>query len=97
MRTLKPVEPEVAMPRLPQDSGDGRLRFPDHRAVIAEDARRFRSLAPRERWRELFALRQWGARLSGSPSRDAAIRNADADAEAEWQHIQRELFARHGG
>lgn len=82
------------MSRPPRDSGAPHVRFPDHRAVIAADARRFRSLAPRERWRELFALRQWAARLTGSPPRDAVT--ARADAEAVWRDIQRELFARHG-
>jgi hypothetical protein len=73
------------------------LSFPDHRAVIAEDARRFRSLTPGARWKEIFALRGWGARLADSPSRVASIRKVDSDAETEWQAIQRELFARHGG
>lgn len=71
--------------------------FPDHRAVIAADARRFRSLAPHERWRELFALRAWGDRLTKTSSRSESIRSLGDDAEAAWQAVQRELFARHGG
>ena len=35
--------------------------FPDPRAVIADDTRRFRRLSPSERWQELFALHAWGA------------------------------------
>lgn len=70
--------------------------FPDHREVVAADARRFRSLAPHERWAELFALRAWGNRLmAASPNRDS-IRALEAEAEAAWQAVQRELFARHG-
>ena len=75
--------------------GDVGILFPDHRAVIAEDARRFRSLTPQERWRELFALRGWGYRLTAASPRGAAIRHLEADAESAWQAIQRELFARH--
>lgn len=85
------------MSQLPRRAGPGGLSFPDHRAVIAEDARRFRSLTPGARWREIFALRDWGARLADSPPRAASIRRLDSDAETEWQAIQRELFARHGG
>lgn len=73
------------------------ITFPDHRGVIAEDARRFRNLPPQERWRELFALRRWGSGLTVASSRGAAIRRLEADAESAWQAIQRELFARHGG
>jgi len=71
--------------------------FPDHRDVIADDVRRFRRLSPLERWREIFALRQWGDRLAARPSRGASIRQLQADDEARWQAIQRDLFARHGG
>lgn len=70
--------------------------FPDHRAVIASDARRFRGLSPHERWRELFSLRAWGKRLTESSSRGESIRTLDDEAEAVWQAVQRELFARHG-
>lgn len=71
--------------------------FPDHREVIAADARRFRSLAPQERWAELFALRAWGNRLTAASPRAESIRALEAEAEAAWQAVQRELFARHGG
>lgn len=72
------------------------LCFPDHRAGVAEDARRFRSLPPRARWLEIFSLRGWGIRLADAPSRAASIKALDDDAETAWQAIQRELFARHG-
>jgi hypothetical protein len=85
------------MPQLPRPSGAGEVRFPDHRSVIVEDATRFRKLPPRERWQELFALREWGSRLTQSLPRAGAIRSVDNDAEAAWQSIQRELFLRHGG
>lgn len=70
--------------------------FPDHRAVIAADARRFRSLPPRERWAELFTLHVWGNRLTVASPRAESIRALEAEAEAAWQAVQRELFARHG-
>lgn len=72
------------------------LSFPDTRAVIADDARRFQGLAPQDRWRELFAVRGWGLRLARESSRGASISQLEADDEARWQAIQRELFARHG-
>lgn len=66
--------------------------FPDARAVIAEDAKRYQSLPPVERWRRLFALRGWGTRQGGSRSGS----QLNAAAELRWQEIQRDLFARHG-
>lgn len=74
-----------------------RLPFPDHRSVIAEDARRFRRLTPRERWQEIFDLRGWGSRVADAMPRRAAIGRAEGEAEETWQSIQRELFARHAG
>ena len=88
---------EVLVATLHRHTDDVGIAFPDHRAVIAEDARRFRSLPPQERWRELFSLRGWGSRLTAASSRGAAIKHLEADAESAWQAIQRELFARHGG
>jgi hypothetical protein len=70
--------------------------FPDHREVIAADARRFRSLPPHERWGQLFALRAWGHRLTAAAPNKDSIRALEAAAEAAWQAVQRELFARHG-
>lgn len=71
--------------------------FPDRRDVIAADARRYRSLTPPERWAELFAIRAWGHRLTTASPRGEAIRSLEAESEAAWQTIQKELFARHGG
>ena len=66
--------------------------FPDGRAVVAADAKRYQSLPPLERWRRLFALRAWGTRQAASRrgSRSNAV------AEIRWQEIQKALFARHG-
>ena len=64
--------------------------------MIIADATRFRELPPRERWQELFALREWGSRLTKSLPRAEVIRGVENDAEAAWQSIQRELFLRNG-
>ena len=77
--------------------GDVGIVFPDYRDVIADELQRFRRLSPLERWREIFALRQWGHRLAATTARRASIRQLQADDEARWQAIQKDLFARHGG
>ena len=88
--------PEVRMPApfLPADSS---LVFPDQRDVIAADARWFQALPAAERWREIFALRHWAARLARSSSRGDAIRRLEDLEETRWQAIQKDLLARHGG
>ncbi|MCX7414375.1 MAG: hypothetical protein NTW36_13180 [Planctomycetia bacterium] len=75
----------------------GSLVFPNHRDVIAEDARRFRSLDAADRWREIFALRNWGTRITQGSSRGDSIRRLEADQESRWQAIQKDLLAHHGG
>ena len=73
------------------------LVFPHHRDVIAADARRFRMLDATDRWREIFALRNWAARLAQGGVRGDSIRRLEAEHEARWQAIQRDLMAHHGG
>ncbi len=85
------------MPSPPASDDDRGPAFPDHRAVIREDAERFRRLPPRQRWQELFALRAWANRLAASTPQGRRTRELESEAEARWQAIQRELFARHGG
>ncbi len=65
--------------------------FPDARAVIAADAKRYQSLSPAERWRQLFALLAWGTQQRAS--RPVSV--ADTAAEVRWQEIQKDLFAHH--
>jgi hypothetical protein len=67
------------------------IAFPDPTAVIAADAVRYQALPPKERWRKLFSLRAWGTRQAGA----RAASQRQTAAEARWQEIQRELFARH--
>jgi hypothetical protein len=81
----------------PSRPANGSLVFPDHRALIAADAQRFQALPAAERWREIFALRHWAARLARSIARGDAIRRLEDLEESRWQDIQRELFTRHGG
>jgi len=68
------------------------IPFPDARAVVAADARRFQSLPPLERWRRLFALRSWGA----AQQRKRSASGRDDASEARWREIQLDLFQRHG-
>jgi hypothetical protein len=79
--------------RTPADAG---LVFPKPASVVADDARRFRRLSARDRWREIFALRGWGRRLSATADRRAVIARLETEQEARWQAAHRELFARHG-
>jgi hypothetical protein len=73
------------------------VAFPDPRAVVADDARRFRRLSARARWHELFALHAWGLRQAAvSPRRDEIARLWE-DEERRWRLIQTQLFAHHGG
>jgi hypothetical protein len=72
------------------------LVFPKPASVVADDARRFRLLAAQDRWREIFALRGWGRRLSATADRQALIARLETEQEARWQAAHRELFARHG-
>jgi len=75
---------------------DWPYHFPHPADVIAEEAKRFRALPPAEQARELIELAAFGRRqLAASPRRDAVLAQIEA-AEAEWQRIHRELFARHG-
>lgn len=67
------------------------IPFPDARAVVASDARRYQALPPLERWQRLFALRSWGS----LQTRARPVARRDQASEAQWQKIQRELFARH--
>lgn len=71
------------------------LVFPSQRHVIAAAARRFRTLPAADRWREIFALRNWAAQLGQASQRGEAIRRLEADEEARWQAIQKDLFAHH--
>lgn len=71
------------------------LVFPDPRDVVAADARRFRALPPRERWREIFALRAYGARQTWASPRRAAIEQLEEAEEARGRAVLRELIEHH--
>ena len=80
---------------VPSHAADNSLVFPSQRTVIAADARRFRTLAAADRWREIFVLANWSARLGQASQRGEEIRRLEADEEARWQAIQKDLFAHH--
>jgi hypothetical protein len=70
--------------------------FPDSRAEARRRAEEFQQLSSSERWAELAAMMAFGWEMvASSPQRDAIERRM-ADQEAAAQHIQRELFQRHG-
>ncbi len=71
-------------------------RFPNEAEVIRRDAEAFRRLSSRERFLRLLDLIGSGVKLlEHSPQREAG-RKLRLLQEAEWQRIQKELFARHG-
>ncbi|HKI31124.1 MAG TPA: hypothetical protein VKA46_04610 [Gemmataceae bacterium] len=70
-------------------------RFPNEADVIRQEADAFRRLSPTERLRVILDLIASGMTLlEHSPQREAGRRLRDAQ-EAEWQRLQKELFARH--
>ncbi|MCI0456512.1 MAG: hypothetical protein L0Z62_05970 [Gemmataceae bacterium] len=72
------------------------FRFPAEADTIYEQAAAYRRLTPTERLRVLLDLIASGmALLEHSPHRLAQQRLQE-EHEAEWQRVQKELFARHG-
>jgi hypothetical protein len=69
--------------------------FPDPVEEAARRAQEFRRLPPEERWREIAALMELGLALAQSSPRRQWIEQRMAEQEAEWRHIQQELFRRH--
>ncbi len=71
------------------------IQFPNEAEKIRREAAAFRRLSPTERFVAILDLIASGvALLEHSPHREAGRRLRDAQ-EAEWQRIQKELFARH--
>jgi hypothetical protein len=71
------------------------IRFPNEADKIRREAETFRRLSPSERLRVLGGLMASGMKLlANSPHREAG-RRLRLEQEAEWQRIQKELFARH--
>jgi hypothetical protein len=72
------------------------IRFPREADTIYEQAAAFRRLSPTERLLAILDLIASGvALMAQSPNAEAAQRLREAQ-EAEWQRVQKELFARHG-
>jgi hypothetical protein len=72
------------------------LRFPDPRAEAYARAQEFRRLPPETRWREIAALMQVGLDMARSSPRRAAIEQRWEAQEAEWQRLQKKVFAQYG-
>jgi hypothetical protein len=70
--------------------------FPDPLAQAARVAAEFQRLSPDERWREIASLMEFGHTMTQTSERRAWIEARQAQQEAQWQQIQRELIARHG-
>ena len=69
--------------------------FPDERARLREETRRFQQLSFSERLERIFDLIAIGQSfLASSPTREAARRLRERDEE-EWRQRFRELFARY--
>jgi len=74
---------------------NGAIQFPDSTNEACQRAKEFRRLSPDGRWKEITALMAWGLAMVRSSPRRAAIEQRWEAQEAEWQRIQRDLFARH--
>ena len=70
--------------------------FPDSRVEASRRAWEFRQLSTTERWSELVTLVAFGWKMVASSPRRNLIEQRMEEQEAEAQHIQRELFLRHG-
>jgi hypothetical protein len=71
------------------------IRFPNQADAIYQEALAYRRLSPTERLLALLDLIASGAALlEHSPHRAESARLHEAQ-EAQWQAIQKELFARH--
>ena len=71
------------------------FRFPCEADTIYEEAVAFRRLSPSARLLAILDLIASGAALlESSPHAESSRRLRDAQ-EAEWQRLQKELFARH--
>jgi hypothetical protein len=71
------------------------IRFPREADTIYEQAEAFRRLSPTKRLLAILDLIASGVPLiAQSPNAEAGRRLREAQ-EAEWQRVQKELFARH--
>jgi hypothetical protein len=71
------------------------LRFPERGAEARARAEEFRRLAPEGRWREIAALMVLGLNMAHASPRQAAITERWESQEAEWQRLQKTIFAKH--
>lgn len=71
------------------------LRFPDPREEAYARAEEFRRLSPQKRVEYLADVIETGMTLIRQSTKRRIIDDLFAKREAEWQRIQRELFA-HG-
>ena len=70
-------------------------RFPDEADIIRQEAAAFRRLSPSQRVQVILRLIASGVRLMENSPHRAAGQRLRLAQEAEWQRIQKELFARH--
>ena len=73
------------------------IRFPNDADVIAEEAARFRALAPEDRLRSIRGLIATGSFLIRNSPKAASLRAHTAELEEESRRAVREFLARHGG
>ena len=72
------------------------IRFPREADTIYEQAEAFRRLSPTERLLAILDLIASGVTLMAQSPNAEAARHLREAQEAEWQRVQKELFARHG-
>jgi hypothetical protein len=72
------------------------LKFPSSAKEVHARAQEFRRLSPDERLNQIAELMELGMNMVNRSPRRAEIERRLEAQEAEWKHLQRELFRKHG-
>jgi hypothetical protein len=72
------------------------LKFPSSAEEVHARAQEFRQLSPDERLKQIAELMEFGMNMVHRSPRRAEIEQRLEAQEAEWKHLQQELFRKHG-
>ena len=73
------------------------IKFPNEADVIAEEARRFRSLPPEERMKSLRSILETGALIIRLSPKAEFLRKYNLEQEMLAQQAVKKFIARHAG